>query len=117
MHPWLYMLGLIGLMLGFAVVWCIAFPMFAIGGLRPSELRERLIAAALRTYTHQGESIPGLKRGPVAGLVLWLMRYDGADAPKVGDRREGKRVKYAAEHVESESVRHTKTDKYVPGGS
>lgn len=115
MHPWLFLIGLIWLMLGFAVVWCVALPMFAVGGLRPSELRERLIAAALRTYTHEGAAIPGLERGPVASLVLWLLRYDGADATRLGDRREGKRLKFAAEHVESETLRHTKTDKYVPG--
>ena len=113
-HPWVDWIALILLMLAFAVTWCIALPMFTIGGLKPSELRERLIAAALRTYTHQGASIPGLRRGPVASLVLWVFRYDGADTPRLGDRREGKKLKYAAGHVESENVRQTKTDTYVP---
>jgi len=101
-------------MLGFAVLWCIALPMFALDGLKPGELRERLISYALRTYTWQGDVIPGLRRGRFATFVLWELRYDGADAPRAGSRREGERIKYAAEHAESESLRHTMTDRYVP---
>jgi hypothetical protein len=101
------------LMLVFAVVWAIAVPMFAIGGLRPSELRDRLVGYALRTYTWHGEAIPGLKRGRVASFVLWALRYDGADAPRIGDRRAARDLKFAEEHAESHWTR-SPTDKYVP---
>jgi hypothetical protein len=79
MNPWLYLL-----LLGLAVGSAIALLMGVVGGMRPGEFRERLIASALHTYTHEGFSIPGVSRGPLAGLVLWLLRYDGADAPRLG---------------------------------
>jgi hypothetical protein len=78
MNPWLYLL-----LLGLAVGAAITVLMAVVGGMGPGEFRERLIASALRTYTHEGFSIPGVNRGPLAGLVLWLLRYDGVDAPRL----------------------------------
>jgi hypothetical protein len=82
MNPWLYLL-----LLGLALVSCFAVLMFVVGGMWPSELRDRLIGSALQTYTHEGYSIPGVRRGPLASLVLWLLRYDGADAPRLRRQR------------------------------
>jgi hypothetical protein len=75
-HPLAYLLFLVG-----AVVLYIALIMLFVGGLRPSELRDRAIASVLDTYTHQGFSIPGVRRGRLAAVALWLLRYDGPDAP------------------------------------
>ena len=57
--------------------------MITVGGVRPSEFRDRLIGSALDTYTYQGWLIPGRSRGPVASLILWLLRYEGPDAPRL----------------------------------
>jgi hypothetical protein len=76
--PWL-----IVFLLGLGAGACVALLMFVVGGMWPGELRERVVASALRTYTHEGWAIPGVERGPLAGLVLWLLRYDGPDAPRL----------------------------------
>lgn len=71
------------LLLGLAPGVGIALLMLLAGDLRPSELRERLIGSVLNSYTYQGWTIPGRKRGPLASLVLWLLRYEGPDAPRL----------------------------------
>jgi hypothetical protein len=78
MNPWLFLL-VVGLGAGAAILALMA----VLGGMRPGEFRERLIASALDTYTHDGFSIPGVRRGPLVALVLWLLRYDGVDAPRL----------------------------------
>ena len=78
MHPLLYMV-LLGLALGTGA----AILMFTLGGLRLDELRDRLIGSALHTYTHEGWTIPGVRRGPIASAVLWLLRYEGSDPPRL----------------------------------
>ena len=57
--------------------------MFVVGGMRPGEWRERVVASALRTSPHEGWPIPGVRRGRLASLVLWLLRYEGPDAPRL----------------------------------
>lgn len=78
MDPWLSLF-----LLGLGAGACIVLLMAVVGGMRPGEWRERVVASALRTYTHEGWPIPGVRRGPVASLVLWLLRYDGPDAPRI----------------------------------
>jgi len=74
-------------LLGLALVAGISILMFTLGGLTPGELRERLVSSAVDSYTYQGWSIPGRRRGPFATALLWLLRYDGADAPQLRARR------------------------------
>ena len=71
------------MLLGLALGSAVALLMLTLGGLRPDELRDRLIGSALHTYTRERWTIPGVRRGHVASLVLWLMRYEGADAPRL----------------------------------
>lgn len=68
---WLPLLGLILLMLAFAVTIMFGI-MVVFGGLSRAELWNRLVAAARHTYLEAGEPIPNVRPPLVARLVLRL---------------------------------------------
>ena len=47
--------------------------MFTVGGLQPSELRDRLLQAAYDSFMHEGELIPGARPGRAARLTIRLL--------------------------------------------
>ncbi len=78
------MIGLLILAFVGAATALMLIPLFTVGGLRPHELRDRIVSVAVSSYTHEGEPIPGAKPNFLARVIIRVLGDGTREDPPGG---------------------------------
>lgn len=72
------MLHILALVFIGALIWLaiLSIPLFLVGGMRWDDLRSLLLHYAYKSFTFEGDVIPGVRPGHGTRLVIWAVSRD-----------------------------------------